>query len=166
MQIDIPTIQKLSRQKERENEYFRRKVKYGINYSHAGFLRIVDNVQSQIDCTQCGHCCQILSPIVTQRDIKRISPYLKLSPQEFTVRYLEQKQNNIYRIKQKPCPFLEDKKCSIYLMRPKECRDYPHLTKREPIIFRMYNFLTNVSICPIAFNVWEEYKGVIKARFR
>lgn len=162
MLTDIPTIQKLSREKERENEFYRRKVKYSITYSHAEFLRVVDNVQSQIDCTQCGYCCQVLSPILTQGDIKRISSFLKLSPQEFTVKYLEQKQDDTYRIKQMPCPLLEDKKCTIYPLRPKECRDYPHLKKKEPITSRMYNFLTNVSMCPIAFNAWEEYKRIIK----
>lgn len=166
MLTDIPTIQRLTKEKERENEYFRRKIKYEINYSHAEFLRIVEEVQSQIDCTQCGYCCQILSPIVTEGDIKRISSYLKLSPQEFTVRYLEQKEDHTYRIKTKPCFFLENKICTIYPIRPKECRDYPHLNKKEPIISRMYNFLNNVSMCPIAFNVWQEYKRIIKSKLR
>ena len=57
-----------------------------------------------------------------------------------------------------PCVFLgHDNCCSIYNVRPKACREYPHTDRKK---FHQLSNLTlkNVSICPAAFNIVEEMK--------
>ncbi|NNF82412.1 MAG: YkgJ family cysteine cluster protein, partial [Flavobacteriaceae bacterium] len=63
---------------------------------------------------------------------------------------------------QVPCSFLEsDNKCSIYDIRPKACREFPHTDRKK---FHQINHLTlkNVAICPAAFNIVERMKQNIK----
>ena len=54
-----------------------------------------------------------------------------------------------------------DNKCSIYDIRPKACREFPHTDRRK---FQQINALTlkNVKICPAAFNIVEAMQKKIK----
>ena len=61
-----------------------------------------------------------------------------------------------------PCTFLgADNYCSIYEVRPKACREFPHTDRKK---FQQISNLTlkNVAICPAAFNIVEEMKKLIK----
>jgi len=61
-----------------------------------------------------------------------------------------------------PCTFLDaDNYCSIYDVRPKACREFPHTDRKK---FQQISNLTlkNVAICPAAFNIVEAMKKRIK----
>ena len=60
----------------------------------------------------------------------------------------------------KPCQFLEDKKCTIYSIRPEECRSYSYLLK-DDFISRLFGAISNYELCPIVYNVYE----LLKRRF-
>ncbi len=62
-----------------------------------------------------------------------------------------------------PCPMLKNKSCSIYEERPDTCRTYPHLEKPE-FLQRLIGVIGNLSICPIAFSVFEELKHLMNWR--
>jgi hypothetical protein len=85
------------------------------------------------------------------------------SIQTFKRDYLVTDEEGDMHFKDLPCPFLIDKKCSVYDSRPDDCRSYPHLHKNE-FLSRLFGVIDNYSICPIVFNVYEELK--YKLHFR
>jgi Fe-S-cluster containining protein len=76
--------------------------------------------------------------------------------------YLRLDEDNDYVLQSVPCSFLgADNYCSIYEVRPKACREFPHTDRKK---FQQISNLTlkNVAICPAAFNIVEEMKKRIK----
>ena len=114
------------------------------------------------DCLDCGNCCKTTGPLFTQADIERISKHLKLRPSEFIDTYLRVDEDQDYVLQQVPCAFLGmDNYSSIYKVRPKACREFPHTDRKK---FHQISNLTlkNVAICPAAYNIVEEMKKKIK----
>ena len=90
--------------------------------------------------------------------MERISKHLRLRSQQLIERYLRVDEDNDYVLQQVPCTFLGmDNYCSIYDVRPKACREFPHTDRNK---FYQINELTmkNVAICPAAFNIVEAMK--------
>ena len=115
----------------------------------------------RINCLDCANCCKTTSPIFTNRDIKRISKFLKLKSRQFEDQYLKKDEDGDMVLQSSPCPFLfEDNKCMIYEVRPKACAEYPHTNRKN---FHQITDLTlkNVSICPAAFEIVEKMKNKI-----
>jgi Fe-S-cluster containining protein len=110
-----------------------------------------------IDCLQCANCCKTTSPIITNRDVERISKYLKIKPGVFTEHYLMIDADEDYIFKNTPCSFLniENNECSIYEVRPKACAEYPHTNRKNMNeIFRLT--LKNTLICPAVAHIFEK----------
>jgi len=110
------------------------------------------------DCLTCANCCKTTGPLFTNADVERISKHLKLKPQQFIARYLRLDEDNDHVLQQVPCTFLgSDNYCSIYDVRPKACREFPHTDRKK---FHQISQLTlkNVAICPAAFNIVEAMK--------
>ena len=81
-----------------------------------------------------------------------------MKPQQFIKTYLRIDEDNDYVLQSVPCTFLgADNYCSIYDVRPKACREFPHTDRKK---FQQIANLTmkNVAICPAAFNIVEEMK--------
>ncbi|WP_203258965.1 YkgJ family cysteine cluster protein [Hyunsoonleella ulvae] len=114
------------------------------------------------DCLECANCCKTTGPLFTDKDIERISKFFKLKPQQFIAQYLRVDEDNYYVLQSVPCTFLgADNYCSIYDVRPKACREFPHTDRKK---FQQISNLTlkNVAICPAAFNIVEAMKRLIK----
>lgn len=139
---------------EKENMKFSEFLK-SDEFDQEIFIKIVDEITKQIDCTKCANCCKVLGIVLNELDIERISKHLKLTKEEFISKYLVKNDNEL-KIKQLPCPFLKDNNCSIYEIRPKTCREYPNLDK--DVSDRCQQFFSNAEICPIVFNVLENAK--------
>ena len=110
------------------------------------------------DCLSCANCCKTTGPLFTNFDIERIAKSLRLKPQQFIDTYLRIDEENDYVLQEVPCAFLgPDNYCSIYDVRPKACREFPHTDRKK---FQQISHLTikNVAICPAAFNIVEEMK--------
>lgn len=110
------------------------------------------------DCLDCANCCKTTGPLFTNADIERIAKSFKQKPQVFIDSYLKIDEDNDYVLQQLPCPFLgADNYCSIYNVRPKACREFPHTDRKK---FQQIAHLTikNVAICPAAFNIVEAMK--------
>ncbi len=115
------------------------------------------------DCLECANCCKTTGPLFTDKDIARISKHLKMKPQKFIEAYLRIDEENDYVLQSVPCTFLgPDNFCSIYDVRPKACREFPHTDRKK---FQQISNLTlkNVAICPAAFNIVEEMKRRLKS---
>jgi Fe-S-cluster containining protein len=110
------------------------------------------------DCLDCANCCKTTGPLFTDKDITRIAKHLRLKPQKFIDSYLRVDEDNDHVLQQVPCTFLgADNYCSIYDVRPKACREFPH-TDRKKFEQISNHTLKNVAICPAAFNIVEEIK--------
>ncbi|MEZ4779904.1 MAG: YkgJ family cysteine cluster protein [Flavobacteriaceae bacterium] len=110
------------------------------------------------DCLTCANCCKTTGPLFTDKDVERIAKHFRLKPQQFIETYLRVDEENDYVLQSVPCTFLgADNECSIYEVRPKACREFPHSDRKK---FQQITHLTlkNVAICPAAFNIVEEMK--------
>ncbi len=110
------------------------------------------------DCLKCANCCKTTGPLFTLADIERIAKHLRLKPQQFINQYLRIDEDKDYVLQSVPCTFLDnDNTCSIYDVRPKACREFPHTDRKK---FQQITDLTlqNLTICPAAFNIVEEMK--------
>ncbi|MBC7555631.1 MAG: YkgJ family cysteine cluster protein [Chryseobacterium sp.] len=114
-----------------------------------------EEVFKEIDCLSCANCCKTTGPLFTEKDIERVSKYLRLKPKDFEAKFLQMDEDQDKVLQNLPCWFLgEDNKCSIYEIRPKACREYPHTDRKK--IYQINNLmLKNTLICPAAF-VWVE----------
>lgn len=119
---------------------------------------------TRTDCLTCANCCKTTGPLFTRKDIERISKHLRLKPAKFIECYLRVDEDKDHVLQQVPCTFLgEDNYCSIYEVRPKACREYPHTDRKD---FHKISNITiqNTSICPAAYNIVEEMKRRIKIK--
>ncbi len=110
------------------------------------------------DCLTCANCCKTTGPLFTNNDVARISKHFRKKPQQFIEQYLRIDEDNDYVLQQVPCAFLgADNYCSIYDVRPKACREFPHTDRKK---FQQISNLTlkNVAICPAAYNIVEAMK--------
>ena len=117
---------------------------------------------SKTDCLSCANCCKTTGPLFTHKDVERISKHFKMKPGNFIETYLKIDEDNDMVLQQVPCAFLgADNYCSIYEVRPKACREYPHTDRKD---FHKISNLTikNTAICPAAYNIVEEMKRRIK----
>lgn len=152
-----------AREKHSENKKFFERLKkrppkdldYTMQELHVAEFR-------KTNCLECANCCKTTGPLFTRADIERISKHFRIKPQEFIDRYLRIDEDHDHVLKQVPCAFLgADNYCSIYEVRPKACREYPHTDRKK---FHQIGNLTlkNMAICPAAFNIVEEMKKRIK----
>ncbi len=117
-----------------------------------------DTEFSKTDCFTCANCCKTTGPLFTDKDVSRIAKHFKMKEQQFIETYLRVDEDNDYVLQSVPCTFLgADNYCSIYNVRPKACREFPHTDRKK---FQQISNLTlkNVAICPAAFNIVEEMK--------
>lgn len=81
-------------------------------------------------CTECGQCCTGAPGFVwvTEEEIERIANFLKISIKEFTKTYLRKVDGRV-SLREMPksfdCVFLHNKRCSIYPVRPTQCKTFP-----------------------------------------
>jgi len=113
------------------------------------------------NCLDCANCCKTTSPIFSEKDISRISKYLKMKEHQFISLYLDRDQDDFMVLKSVPCTFLAaDNSCLIYDVRPKACSEYPH-TNRKKFIKITDLTLKNTEVCPAVFNIIENLKNKV-----
>ncbi len=108
------------------------------------------------DCLTCARCCRVLGPRLTDRDVARLSGFLRMKPSVFTETYLKIDEDNDYIFRAMPCPFIgDDNYCSVYQQRPSACRDYPH-TSRSNIRAVLDVMLKDAAICPAVSAIMDK----------
>ena len=103
-----------------------------------------------------------LFSLFTDKDISRIAKHLRTKPSAFTEQYLRIDEDNDYVLQSVPCTFLgTDNYCSIYEVRPKACREYPHTDRmKQHQLLKLTE--KNVSVCPAVFQIIEQLKKQLK----
>jgi Fe-S-cluster containining protein len=126
--------------------------------------RHYDEVARQVDCTACGRCCTRLTPLLLVADVRRLARAVGLSEADFRGRYAREAKDPgeggapDLVLRGPPCPFLAERKCTVYEHRPADCRCYPHLHKKD-FVFRLFGVVGNAAICPIVHLVMERLKA-------
>jgi len=163
MQDILNRLPKRAKDKDNENKKFFTKLKKrppkNLDYV---MQELHDEEFKNTDCLRCANCCKTTGPLFTDKDIERISKFLKQKPQNFITQFLRIDEDNDYVLQNVPCTFLgENNYCYIYNVRPKACREFPHTDRKK---FQQISNLTlkNVAICPAAFNIVEAMKQRLK----
>lgn len=161
LESDLNKIKTLSEKNDQENWNFRSFLKgYDATIEEMDSIvyELYQRISSEIDCTKCANCCNKVQPVLDHEDIKKCCEGLRIFVSQFKKKYLKPdgKQGKSV-FKGKSCPLLKNNLCSIYTHRPKDCKSYPHLHKKE-FVFRLWSVVQNCSICPIVFNVYEQLK--------
>jgi len=163
MQDIINNLPKLAKDKHIENKKFfvklKKKPPKQLDYL---MQELHEDEFSRTDCLKCANCCKTTSPIFTDKDIERIAKHFKMKVYDFTTQFLKVDEDDEYILQSVPCTFLGiDNYCSIYDVRPKACREFPHTDRKK---FQQISNLTlkNVTICPAAFNIVEAMKKKIQ----
>ena len=145
--------------KRKENSKFFKKLKnIKPKVLDKTIISVHETVFKGINCLECANCCKTTSPLFTDKDIQRISKFLKIKPSIFFEKYLVLDDDNDYVLKSLPCVFLNDNnECRIYKVRPKACRNYPHTDR-----VKQYQLLKltqkNIEICPAVSQIIERIK--------
>lgn len=163
MEEELAQLSKKAKEKHAENKKFFAKLKKRppkkLDYI---MQELHDEEFERTDCLTCANCCKTTGPLFTNSDIERIAKHFRLKPSQFIAQYLRVDEENDYVLQQVPCAFLgSDNYCSIYDVRPKACREFPHTDRKK---FHQISNITlkNVAICPAAFRIVEEMKSKIK----
>ncbi|SHG48937.1 YkgJ family cysteine cluster protein [Winogradskyella jejuensis] len=163
MQDQINNLSKLAKDKHKENKTFFTKLKKKPPKQLDYIMQELHEAEfKKTDCLECANCCKTTGPLFTDKDITRIAKHFKMKPHQFTEQFLRLDEENDYVLQSVPCTFLgADNYCSIYEVRPKACREFPHTDRKK---FQQISNLTlkNVAICPAAYNIVEAMKARIK----
>ena len=161
MDLNFYKTQALQKQKEHKKflENLKKKPPRDLDYT---VQEVHEEVFEETDCLQCANCCKTTGPLYTEKDIERIAKHLKMKPSDFETKFLRTDEDNDKVLQTLPCWFLnEDNTCSIYEVRPKACREYPH-TDRKKIYQINHLMIKNTIICPAAFSFVEKMMERIK----
>jgi len=99
-----------------------------------------------LDCLKCPSlCCRMAGYVeVSRNDIRRLAKYLHLTVREFEERHIvERTRKGEKRIKTGfgTCQFLgNDRRCTVYEGRPKDCRGYVCWNQEDTTVFDYARF--------------------------
>lgn len=155
----LQELPKKAKDKNTENKKFFTKLKKKPPKNLDYIMQELHDAEfERTDCLTCANCCKTTGPLFTNADVARIAKHFRMKPQKFIDSYLRVDEENDFVLQQVPCTFLgADNYCSIYDVRPKACREFPHTDRKK---FQQISNLTlkNVAICPAAFNIVEAMK--------
>ena len=163
--MNLENYRKLAIQKQKEHrkvlDQIKEKPPKNLDYIaqdvHAG-------VFEKIDCLQCANCCKTTGPLFTEKDIERISKHLRMKSADFENKFLRVDEDNDKVLQNLPCWFLnDDNTCSIYEVRPKACREFPH-TDRKKIYQINHLTIKNAVICPAVYEFIEKMNVLISKK--
>jgi Fe-S-cluster containining protein len=156
---DLDKFRARARSKRKENKaFFKRLKSLPPRQLDQQFHEAHEEAFSHIDCLSCGNCCKTTGPLFTDKDINRLAKHFGQRPADFIDHYLRVDEEGDFVLQSVPCPFLgQDNYCSVYEVRPKACREFPHTDRN-----RMHQILEltrkNIEVCPAVFEMVERMK--------
>jgi Fe-S-cluster containining protein len=120
-------------------------------------------VWKEIDCLACSNCCRTMTPTYTFKDLQRISKHLGMTISQLKAKWLYKNREGEWMNVNTPCQFLDRKTnmCSIYVVRPADCAEFPHLNKRKLTDY-IHVHKQNVNHCPATFKMVEKLMDLVK----
>ena len=119
-------------------------------------------VWKEVDCLACSNCCRTMTPTFTFKDQQRISKHLGISIKQFREKWLFKNREGEWMNTSTPCQFLDRKTnmCGIYAVRPADCAEFPHLTKKKVTDY-IHIHHQNVNHCPATFRWVEKLMAIV-----
>jgi len=119
----------------------------------------------EIDCTSCANCCKKMTPTYTKKDINRIAENFNMSYREFYDKWLKLDENKDIVNQSTPCQFLgRDNRCTIYAIRPADCAEFPHFTRKDfQYQAQEKTYTNNLHHCPATLVFVENLVKAIEA---
>ena len=152
LERDLEMIEQLAKERSAENMAFQTYLKAQDSLKIDEIVhRLYKEVESEIDCRDCGNCCQNLRPIASHKELR---PFVAEEDIE-SVMYAESIQ----------CMHHKNKVCTDYFNRPEECRLFPYLDQ-DNFIGKTYSAIINYRICPHVFNVYEGLKTELNWQYK
>ena len=164
MVTDLVQIRRLGEKKTGENRQFRLYLKR-YNFVERRLKRIAQEVEEQIDCTQCANCCRVATVKLTERDVEKLAKFLRIKPGQFLRDYTTEsaEEGLILKRDESGCIFLNGNECTIYESRPRACEDFPHLVRGSgSFLSRMWEMPDRATYCPIVYNSLEAFKEEVR----
>lgn len=160
--MDLRDFKQKAKAKRKQNQrYYRRLGKKNTKGLDDLFHTLHENAFEKIDCLKCANCCKTTSPMFTKKDVERIAKHEKMPVSAFTKKYLRVDEDGDTVLKTSPCAFLgKGNHCTIYEVRPKACREYPH-TNRKSMHQILKTTYMNTMICPAVFEITEKLKVIL-----
>ena len=79
----------------------------------------------QAHCIKCGNCCRAFDKFkITKKELKQIAKY-RTTTWQILIKQLNTRMVGQTCYINQPCPFLKDNLCSIYAVRPWNCKAFP-----------------------------------------
>lgn len=161
MITDLDQIRRDGEAKREENERFRKFLKRH-NFQEKKFRILAQNVEEQTDCLTCANCCRVATVRLTERDVERLSKFLRLKPSQVLRDYCQDSQDEgliLKRDEKSGCIFLNGTECIVYEARPDNCSAFPHLVRGAgSVLARFWDFKDRATYCPIVYNTLEGFK--------
>ncbi len=164
MTPDPAQLRQMARASADEDYRFRAFLKHHPSRSSEETDRVVYEIAERVwkntDCTACGNCCKEVVPTLSEAEVEKLASRLSLSRAEFESKYLkpaESAAGNPWMMRERPCAFLKDNRCTVYEDRPANCRDYPYLHKPD-FTSRTLSMIGRLSECPAVVEVWQGLK--------
>jgi Fe-S-cluster containining protein len=125
--------------------------------------RIDKEVWAETDCLACSNCCRNMTPTFTFPDMKRIATHFRMSVPAFKEKWLYKNKKGEWMNRSQPCQFLDLRTnlCSIYDIRPADCAEFPHLTKKKMVEY-MHVHKRNIQFCPATFRMVVKLMRLVK----
>jgi uncharacterized protein len=165
MLTDLVQIRLLGEKKRPENERFRKFLK-SHSHSDRELRHLAEEIEEQIDCTQCANCCKLATVTIGERDVERLARYLRTTAAKFRADYSRESPEEgriLRRTAESGCVFLDGNLCSVYEARPDTCQRFPHLVRGQgSLASRMWQFIDRAGYCPIVYNALEAFKDALK----
>jgi Fe-S-cluster containining protein len=164
MLTDLVQIRLQGEKKRPENERFRRYIKDN-RHSDRALRHMAEEIEEQIDCTECANCCKSATVTIGERDVDRLARSLRITPAKFLANYtvVSQEEGRILRRTAEGCTFLDGNLCAVYDSRPDTCQRFPHLVRGPgSLASRMWQLIDRACYCPIVFNSLEAFKDALK----
>lgn len=150
------------RNAERNYEFLR-----SLKFRNYGFdpdelaHKLHEQAFSTIDCCRCANCCKTMATGMSDEDLERIAEHLDMTVEQFTSKYVTTRDDGYgqeVQLLDTPCAFLDENgQCSIYEVRPAECREYPH-TDKDEFTCRTHGLASNALACPAVFWIIEKMR--------
>ena len=162
MVTDLAEVFRLGTAKAEENLAFRRYL-CAHRYADKPFQVLASDVQRHVDCTACANCCRHLVVSVSKPEIENIARHLGTTPEAvarlYTVPDPDAPASPTLQSSEEGCAFLDGNLCMIYEVRPKICRDFPHVAVGTHSLGGRPSSLARwAALCPILYNALESYK--------
>ena len=96
----------------------------------------------------CTNCCDMEGYVyLSEDDILRAAKFVGMSAKAFEAKYVyrTRRQRRLRKPRDKQCPFLEQRGCSIHPGKPTQCRTFPFWPE---VVERRSDWLKTARYCP------------------